>query len=498
MFNVSSRQVSSPFLQEVRRTAVLAAPVVLSQLAQVSLGFIDTVMVGRLGEESLAAVGLGAATFFPLLVICMGIIHAVGPMVSQAYGAERLEDAGRAVRQGLLLAVVLTVPAFFLLWNSGTMMAAFGQSPAVVERAQTYLRAMAFGFMPALGFVALRNLVEGFSRPRPVLYVAVLGVLCNIAADYVFIFGEFGFPALGVVGAGWASATVYWSMFLLLGVYISLSRRFARCTVFRSMLRPDPPTLRELLHIGLPTGALWGIEAGLFATTAFLIGTLGSTTLAAHQIAIQCASVTFMVPVGVSIAASVRVGQAVGRGDLSAARLAGFTGMLIGTGFMAITALSFWTFPRQIVSLYIDVSLPANQGVVESAVGLLGIAAFFQVFDGMQATAGGALRGMKDTRIPMLVGLISYWLIGLTSGYVFAFPLGGGGKGLWWGLVLGLAFAAVLLGLRFHRLMPAPRGTPARSAPDPALAQDSGDDQHIIQGVGPRSDSESPQEKYSV
>ena len=266
------------------------------------------------------------------------------------------------------------------------------------------------------------------------------------------MFGKWGFPALGLVGTGWATSIVYTFMALVMIVFLQISPLFSRYRVFSRLRRPDPRFFVEIFRIGWPIGASYGIEGGLFSITALLIGLISTVELAAHQIAIQCAAYTFMVPMGIGIASSVRVGQSIGRGEPHAARRAGFSGMLLAFLFMSCTAIVFWIWPAQIVALYLDVQDAANQEVVKMSITLLGVAAVFQVFDGVQVASSGALRGLKDTRIPMLLAFLSYWGIGLMSGYLLGFYAGGNAVGLWWGLVLGLAAASVLLTMRFSRL----------------------------------------------
>lgn len=436
---------------EIRATLWLAGPVVAAQLAQMSMGFVDTVMVGRLGPEALAGVALGNTTFFFLLIVSMGVVQAVGPMVSQARGAGEKEPIERSVRQGLWLGLVLAIPAVLILWNIAPVLRGLGQIEETVERAQGYLRAISFGFLPGLWFMALRSFVEGLARPLPVTIITFLGVGLNIAANDVLMFGRFGLPALGLVGTGLASTCVFWFMLFVLVGFVRRVAPFRRYRIFARLRTPDFTYFRELFRIGWPIGVSSGIESGLFMVTAFLMGNLSTTALAAHQVAIQCAAFTFMVPLGIGIAASVRVGQAAGRSDLPGARRAGQVGMGLAALFMGGAAVLFWTVPETIVSLYLDVEAPANADVVRLAIALLGVAAVFQVFDGLQVAAMGALRGLKDTRAPMLIGFISYWGVGLSGGYLIGFVLDQGAVGLWWGLVLGLVAAAVLLTFRFHR-----------------------------------------------
>lgn len=436
---------------ELKATALLAGPVVAAQLAQMSMGFIDTVMVGRLGPEALAGVALGHTLFFFLFVVCAGVIAAVGPMVSQAYGAGEHEPITRSVRQGLWLALVLAIPVMVILWQAGPLLRLLGQEEVAAAEAAGYLRAIMWGGLPLLAFASLRSFVEGLARPLPVTAITAAGVVLNIGANYVLMFGAFGVPALGIVGTGWASTIVYWFMLGALALFVYRVEPFRDFPVFSGLRSPDPAYFRELFRIGWPIGVTFGIESGLFMITAMMMGWLGTTALAAHQIALQCAAFTFMVPLGIGIATSVRTGQAAGRRAPAAVRRAGLSGIFLATLFMTGAAVLFWTMPETIVSLYIDAGAAENVPVAELAATLLGIAAVFQLFDGLQVAAAGALRGLKDTRMPMVIGLVAYWGVGLSLGYVLGFVEEGGAPGLWWGLVAGLTVAAVLLTVRFMR-----------------------------------------------
>ncbi|ARA93530.1 hypothetical protein AWN76_010420 [Rhodothermaceae bacterium RA] len=456
--------------QEVADSLRLAGPVVMAQLGQISMGFVDTVMVGRLGTEALAAVALGNTLFFFLYIVCIGVMAAVGPMVAQAFGAEDHEPIERTVRQGLWLGLVISVPAFLLIWNVGPLLRLAGQDPATVALAQAYLRAIVWGFLPGVWFMALRGFVEALSRPWPATVITLVGLVLNIGANYVLMFGRLGFPALGVVGTGWASTLVFWFLFLALATLVATSAPFTAYGIFRRLRKPDGPYFRELFRIGWPIGVSYGVESGLFTMTALLMGWLGTTALAAHQVALQCAAITFMVPLGIGIATSVRVGQAAGRGDVAGVRRAGAVGIALALLFMTGTATVFWTLPEPIVGIYLDLNDPGRAEAVRLAVELLGVAAVFQVFDGVQVAAAGALRGLKDTRIPMLLAFFSYWILGLSAGYMLAFEAEQGAVGLWWGLVLGLSSAAVLLTLRFYRHTRArlvfPSAVPQPAGPD--------------------------------
>ena len=439
------------FNKEIRETIVLAAPLILSQLAQMSMSFVDTLMVGWSGSQPLAGVAVGGAVFFPVILISLGILIAVSPVVSQGYGAGNRHAVGCAVGQGLRLATILAIPASLVMWNGGWLLSWMGQEEQTVVLAQEYLRAIAWGVLPCLWFGVLRYFVEGLSRPRVVMIIAVAAMVLNIGANYVFMYGKLGFPALGLAGCGWASTLIYWSMFLSLAFFIARSGELRGYGVFAHLGQTDWHYFSEIFRLGWPIGIMQGLEVGLFSTTTILMGLLGTTVLAAHQITLQCVAYAFMIPLGLSLAVSVRVGQAIGRKDFVGAQRAGYVGMGLGAGVMMVSAICFWIFPKFIVSLFLDIEGGVNAEVLSQAVVLLNVAAVFQVFDGVQVTAAGALRGLKDTRTPMIVGVVAYWVVGLSSAYILGFLLGWEGIGLWWGLVLGLTTAAILLLWRFTR-----------------------------------------------
>jgi MATE family multidrug resistance protein len=324
-----------------------------------------------------------------------------------------------------------------------------GQEPSNIVLAEAYLRAIAWGYLPGLGFAVLRSFVSALSRPRPVIAIVIGGTVLNIAGNYVLAFGKFGFPGLGLAGLGWASALSFWGMFAALAIYILSQPQLRVYGTFANLYHFDGKVFGELLRVGVPIGVLAGVEGGFFTFVTFLMGQLGTVTLAAHQIALQTAVVTFMIPLGLSMATTVRVGQLMGQDNPTGARLAGFVGIGIAALFMAMMDLLFWTIPGTIVSLYIDTADPANLAVVNLAKTLLGVAAMFQIVDGIQVTAAGALRGLKDTRIPLLIGIVAYWGIGLPCGYTLGLVLGYDGVGLWWGFAIGLAVAAGILTWRF-------------------------------------------------
>ncbi len=435
--------------REILATATLAAPLVLTQLTQMSMSFIDVVMVGRLGTAAMAAAVIGSTVYMTTMMVCLGVVVAVQPVVAQATGAGDRAGASRAVRQGLWLGVLLGAPFVVLLGHMEPILRALGQAPETAETAARYLAAIRWGFVPNLWFTALRGLSEGIARPRPVLAVTVLGVAMNASLNAVLIFGLFGAPALGLVGAGWASAAAILGMTAVLAAY-TFRGPLRVYRVFRGLGRPEPAALLELFRLGWPIGVTFGLEGGLFTAATLLIGRMGELPLAAHQVALNAASVAFMVPLGIGMAGAVRVGQAAGAGDAAGAQRAGWAAIGLGGASMLLSAMLFWITPGTIVWIY--AGSDADPVLVQSAVTLLGIAAVFQIFDGTQAAAAGALRGLKDTRAPMVISAVSYWGLGLGLGAFLLFRADLGAPGMWWGLTLGLAAASVLLTARFRRL----------------------------------------------
>ena len=444
-YGLPSPKSNPTILDEVKAVLHLAIPLAGAQLSQSATGFVDTVMMGLLGSQTIAAGGLGATYFTALLLISSAVVAAVSPLAAEAYGAGKPERVGQVARQGLWLAVALAIPLTWLLWNAALVLRLLGQAPETIALSQTYLQAIAWGLLPGLGFAVLRSFVAALSDARPIIVIMIGGTLLNIVTNYGLMFGIGILPQLGLAGLAWASTLSLWCMFLALGGYILSQPQLRVYGVFRDLHRFDPQIFGELIKIGIPMGVLSVVEVGLFAVTTVLMGQLGTVALAAHQIAIQTAAITFTIPTGIGLATTVQVGQLLGQGNFKRAKRAGLIGIALGCLFMSSMAVLFWTMPGSIVALYLDIHDPLNAEVVKLAKSLLLVAAMFQLADGIQVTAIGALRGFKDTQIPMLIGLATYWGVGLTSGYVLGLTLGFGGVGLWWGLALGLAVAAILL-----------------------------------------------------
>lgn len=439
------------YRQEFKELVKVALPLVLAQLAQNTVSFVDTLMVGRLGNEALAGIAIGSTVFHFVLIILQGVILGVSPIVSQATGAGDEQTCGRATRQGLWLGLFLFLPAFILYWNAYPILILLNQSPETAAASSAYLRAISWGLLPALWTMGLRGLLEGKSNTTPIMLISFVGVALNVFANDALMFGRYGLPALGLVGTGYASSMVYMCIFAMLVIYVS--KKYDSLKVFSRLRTPDPAMLSDVIRVGGPISMTLAFEMSMFSAAAIAMGTLGKDQLAAHQIALQTASISFMIPLGLAIATSVRVGQAIGSGSAKRAEMAGHVGMLSCIFVMSLSGLAFWLMPKQIIGLYIDMELTANQQVIEFAISFLAIAAMFQVVDGLQVAASGSLRGLKDTTATMILTLVSYWGVGCIVGAYLCFETELAGRGLWLGMTTGLATAAVLLTLRFYYRM---------------------------------------------
>jgi MATE family multidrug resistance protein len=441
---------------EGKATLALGIPLALSQLAQIAIQTTEVVMLGWLGPAFLAAGGLAANVFFIQFLFGLGVVTAVSPIVAQIVGRPgrrgKLRDTRRVVRQGFWVATVLGVPFMIVCWQVRPIVIFFGQDAELAALAEAYMRPMLWAILPSLWFIVLRCFVSAFGRMRAVLAVTLWGVAFNALCGYALIFGHFGLPALGLVGAGISAALTHGGMAGLLLAHVLIDRQFRRYQLLGRLWRPDWSRFIEIFRIGLPIGGMWVLEGGVFAAALFLMGLIGTTEIAAHQIALQCAAIAFMVPLGISQAATVRVGLAAGAGDIRQIRRAGWTAITLGTGFMALSCLLFLLAGTFLVSLFLDPADESGIAVVRLAERLLIVAGLFQLFDGAQSVAAGALRGLKDTRMPLVVALVGYWLVAFPLAVALGFGFDGGAEGIWIGLAAGLAVAAVLLNLRFYWL----------------------------------------------
>jgi MATE family multidrug resistance protein len=425
----------------------------------------DVVMIGRLGPEALAAGTLGAHTMLLVLLFGLGVALAVQPLVAQARGARDVRGMRRTLRQGLWAGALMSVPVMLVCAGGTTLLLALGQAPATAAAAGGYLDAVLWGVPGAIAFMALRGFVAALDRAALALWVMLVGVLLNAGLNWLLIYGHLGFPRLELVGAGLATSLVNTAMALALAAIVLTDRRLRRYRVLGRFWRPDWARLRQVFAVGLPIGLTLMVEAGVFIAATVMMGWLGPIALAAHGIAIQVASVLFMVPLGLGLAVTVRVGLAHGAGDRTGVRRAGAVGYVAGLAVMAAATLLLVGAPHTLIALFLDLEAPGNTEVVALAVQLLAVAALFQLVDGAQVIGMNALRGLSDTRVPMLYAVLAYWGIGLAVALWLGFGLGLGGVGVWLGLAAGLAVAALLLGWRFHRLSRAAASRSTGAAP---------------------------------
>jgi MATE family multidrug resistance protein len=435
-------------LAEIRRTLHLALPVIIGQLAVFSMNFVDTVMSGRLPNRdvALAALGIGGAVWSSMLMFALGTLMVVQPSVAQLDGALRKREAASQTRQALWIALALGVPFFGVCYFSQPLLEAFRIDPVIVPTAAAYLRAMAWGAPGLCLVLLLRYFSEGTGHTRPTMIYGVLGALLNIPLNYVLMFGKLGLPALGTVGCGIATSIVIWLQFMMLFFYIRTHRHYESFELMSHLEKPHWPEIWGLLKVGVPIAVAIFVEGSLFVLAALLIGRLGPVPAAAHLVAINFAALMFMIPVGLASAVSIRVGNAIGRGDPGGARYAGLIGVLIILAIQTVSASLMLLFPEYIVRLYTDDAL-----IAPLAVSLLFYAAIFQYPDGLQMVASGALRGFKDTRRPVLYMVVAFWIVGLTLGYHLTFAREMGPAGMWVGMIAGLSVASVLLLRRFNR-----------------------------------------------
>ena len=432
------------FRAEFTAMVRLALPIVVVQLGQMLMGAVDTIMVGRVSAEAVGAIALGNLYFFGAAIFGMGVMMALDPVVAQAVGARDTEAVARGVQRGLILAVLLSILASLLLLPARPVLGLLRQPPAVADVAAAYARIAIVGILPFYAFGALRQSLQAMHRLTPIVVTMVIANLANVALNYAWIFGRFGFPALGAVGAAWATAVSRWLMLLLLVAGAWSSLRPQLVPVRRAAWTWEP--LRRMLSLGAPIGMQYELEYGVFAVVGVMMGWMGTVQLAGHQVALNLASLTFMVPLGVSTAAAVLVGHAVGRGDAAEARRAAAAALLCGVGFMVASAVVLLAVPGPIARLY-----TTDAAVAALAASLIPIAGVFQVFDGIQVVSIGILRGVADTRTPMLVNILGFWLVGLPVSATLGFRTAAGPRGLWWGLTAGLVLVALVLLWRARR-----------------------------------------------
>jgi MATE family, multidrug efflux pump len=426
-----------------RSIGVLAAPLLINNLGVGGMLSADTIMAGRLGPDALAAVAVGANFVGIFHFAAIGILMALAPLVAHAYGARRHHVIGNYVRQGLWLAALLSILLIAGLMTAHPVLLLIGVPADTAELASRYVTAFAAGVPALCGFYALRFGSEGIGWTRPVMYTAIVGLIANIALCYVLMYGHFGVPAMGVVGTGLATAITWWLLFGILWIYVRRHDVYKPYATLQQLEAPQPAKLREIARLGAPIAGSLVLEGGMFNAAALLLVTFGAAVIASHAIAINYAALMFMIPLSLNSATTIHVGHRLGAGDEKGARRAAFTGVGMGVVVMALSALVMVLARRQIAGLY-----TADQQVLNLAASLLLYAAVFQIADGVQVCTAGALRGYKDTRIPLIVNLFAYWGIGFPLAWWYGVSQERGAPGVWIGLIAGLFVAALLLMVR--------------------------------------------------
>jgi MATE family multidrug resistance protein len=437
---------------ELAETLKLAVPIALTQLGQIAMMTTDLALIGRLGDVAVAAAALAHTIFFFGFTFGMGLVSAVAPLAAQAFGARNPRLVRRALRVGLWAALVIYLPVMALPFYGEQILLALGQTPATAHLAQRYLSGLSWGVAPALGFLAIRGFMGAVNRPEPGLWITLAAIPANAVLVYLLIHGELGMPRLELLGAGIATTAINFGMFLAGLWFVTRRRPFRKYHVVGRIWRVDWVLMWRLIVVGAPISMSFLLEYGLFGAAGLLMGLISTTALAAHQIALQIAAILFMVPFGIGMAATVRVGHAVGRGSAPAAKRAGLVATGLGVVFMSAMTLAVILGRFAIARFFFGEAAESAGAVIELTAALLMVGATLFVADGIQTVAAGALRGMNDTRVPLLLAAISYWLIGFTTAYGLAFRAELGAIGVWIGLSCGTAVYAVLLIFRFRWL----------------------------------------------
>ncbi|ASP34597.1 MATE family efflux transporter [Labrenzia sp. VG12] len=446
-----SEQNTSLWRSDILPTLSLGLPLAGAQLAQMAINTTDVLMIGRLGAEELAASVLAFNFYMLLWFFGMGVLQAVIPLAARARGQRKPRDLRRAVRMGFWISVLFCLPVWVVLFFVEPILIELGQEPELAELARIYMRYLQWTMLPALLIMAIRGFLTVMEKTQVVLWATIAGAVVNAILDYLLIFGHFGFPRLELVGAGVASVFSATTTCLFLFAYTLLHPRLRRYNILGRIWRSDWPVFFQIVRMGTPIAFTIIAEGSLFAASAIMIGWLGTLPLAGHGIALQIASITFMVPVGLSVAAMTRVSLAAGRGDHAGVGRAGWTSLAVTVLFMGCFAILFWTFPETLVGFYLDLDDPEAQDVLAYGVSFLLVAAIFQLADGGQIIGVSNLRGLGDTTIPLFYALFGYWVVGISLSLGLGFLAGWGGVGVWVGLAGGLASVAVLANLRFSR-----------------------------------------------
>ncbi|WP_300462988.1 MATE family efflux transporter [Desulfobacula sp.] len=433
------------YKNDIKQTLLLSLPIVVGQLGQMLMSVVDTIMVGKVGVQPLAAASLASALFLLVMVVGFGLSVAVTPLTAIAFGAGKDKECGIILRQGIIVNLFFGLLLCGVTFILSECIQFLNQPKEIVGPASLYMKVLGVSLLPMMLFQSYRQFAEGLSYLKPAMIITLLANIVNILANWTFIYGHLGVPPLGLTGAGMATISSRTFMAIALMVVIRRSPQMRRFDPTLNYQKIDFPMIRRLLAIGIPAGCQYFFEVSAFAASSIMIGWMGTVALAAHQIALNLASISFMVAMGIASAGTIRVSNAVGKKDLPGTRIAGFSAAILCAGFMAAAGVVFILFRFFLPTLYI-----AEQAVIDISASLLVIVAFFQISDGTQTVGLGILRGITDMKIPTLITLVAYWLIGLPSGYVLAFKVNMGIYGVWYGLLISLTASGLFMMLRFH------------------------------------------------
>ncbi len=440
---------------------MLALPMILTNLTGTLINATDIFLLGKAGSDALAAGAIGTNLTMSIMIFGMGLIMAASPLMAAEIGQRRhaVKEVRRTFQQACWAALCFIIPVWFLLWNSECLLLLFGQKPAIAAATSEFVRALQWGMLPFMLYLVCRSFVAALERPIWTLLIGIGAVLFNALLNYGLVLGHFGLPKMGLLGAGIGSSMTELMMFGGMVLVIMRHRRFRRYRLFHGIWRADRARFADIIRLGWPISLQLGFEATVFGFAILMMGWIGTVEVAAYAVALQLCAITFMIPMGIAQAATVRVGLGYGRRDVGMIHRAGWAAAMLGIGFMALMAILMWGFPTALITLFVDPALPGSAPVVALGVSFLGMAALFQIFDGAQVVGAGMLRGLQDTTWPMVFALVSYWIVCLGTGYVLAFTFDMKGLGIWIGFVAGLAMAAVLMLGRWHmraqfRLLP--------------------------------------------
>jgi len=430
----------------------LAIPLILTGAIQSSLGFFENVFLAQLGQQVLAASALVSWLFFTMISLIFGIFGSVNVLISHRYGANDQLGITGVLRDALILAIFLTPLAFLLFWNASDILLLFGQKPELVALAKLYLHGLAWGLFPKFILIVAFELLMGLGHSRMILIVSMVSIPFYILFSYILIFGKFGFPMLAIAGAGWGMTIADWIITTIVCVLLWFSKSYRQYV--RSVFAWIKPTyFWEILHIGIPMGAMFCVETGYFFMMTLAMGWIGVETLAANQIAMQYLGGLTSVVFSASQAISVRMGHLLGANEINAAKKAAYAGVVFSVTYMLLVALLYWFTPRTLISVDFNPDNPVNEEIIQLATVFLFICAFFQILEAIRLSLFGALRGLKDTRFTLVTSIICFWCIALPAGYYFSIPLGFGGEAFWWAMVAGAFCSVVLLVRRFHSII---------------------------------------------